>query len=163
MILPLNAQGFVTQRNRHVVGCERKWYEAFNVFHSDIRLIWLYFLLKDLSNPPNHLYIYLCSVNSIFVSPDLAGKTHRDHFVPCSSCCLLLSVVKRVNIWLYLPHALMGFNQSWVIDATWEPSFVDEVKSRISRLKVIWGQVVRWKWLHLKSWSSIWTKLCLLI
>ena len=50
---------------------------------------------------------------------------------------LLLSVVKRANIWVYLPHALMNFNQSWVIDATWEPSFVDEVKVHISRSKVI--------------------------
>ena len=70
----------------------------------------------------------------IFLSPALAGKTRRDHFVPC---CCLLSVVKRVNIWLYLPHALMDFNQSWVIDATSEPSFVDEVKGHISRSKVI--------------------------
>ena len=60
------------------------------------------------------------------MSPALAGKTHRYHFVPC--CCLLmLSVVKRVNIWFYLPHALMDFNQSWVIVATWDPTFVDEV------------------------------------
>ena len=36
----------------------------------------------------------------------------------------------------------MDFNQSWVIDATWEPSFVDEVKGHISRSKVIWGQFV---------------------
>ena len=42
----------------------------------------------------------------------------------------------------YLPHALMDFNQSWVINATWEPSFVDEVKGHISRSKVIGGQVV---------------------
>ena len=77
---------------------------------------------------------------TIFVSPALAGK--RDHVVRCS-CYLLVSVVKkRVNIWLYLPHALMDFNQSWVIDATWEPSFV-EVKGHISRSKVIWGQLVR--------------------
>ena len=26
----------------------------------------------------------------------------------------------------------MDFNQSWVIDATWEPSFVDEVKGQMS-------------------------------
>ena len=37
----------------------------------------------------------------------------------------------------------MDFNQSWVIDATWEPSFVDKVKGYISRSKVIYGQVVR--------------------
>ena len=84
---------------------------------------------------------------SIFVLPALAGKTHRDHFVPvvrwCCLLLLLLSVVKRVNIWLYLPHALMDFYQSWAIDAIWEPSFVDEVKGHISRSKVIWGQVVR--------------------
>ena len=55
-------------------------------------------------------------------------------------CCLLW---KGVNIWLYLPHGLMDFNQSWVIDATWEPSFVDVVKGHISRSKDIWGQVVR--------------------
>ena len=54
---------------------------------------------------------------------------------------------KRVNIWLYilyLPHALMDFNQSWVIGAAWEPSFVAEVKGHMSRSKVIWGQVVKW-------------------
>ena len=34
-------------------------------------------------------------------------------------------------------------NQSWVIDATWELSFVDKVKGHISRSKVIRGQVVR--------------------
>ena len=84
------------------------------------------------------------------MSSTLAWKTHRDHIVGC--CCLLLLVVivvcrcclllwKQVNIWLYLPHALMDFNQSWVIDATREPSFVDEVKCHISRSKVIW---VRW-------------------
>ena len=79
----------------------------------------------------------------IFVLPALAGKTQRDHFVPCCCCLLMLLSVdvacreKRVNIWLYLPHALMDFNQSWVIDATWEPSFVDEVKGHISRSKVI--------------------------
>ena len=66
----------------------------------------------------------LSANEALFVAPVLAGKTHRDHFVPC--CLLmLLYVVKRVNIWLYLPHALKHFNQSWVIDATWEPSFVD--------------------------------------
>ena len=37
----------------------------------------------------------------------------------------------------------MDFNQSWVIDATWEPSFVDEVKGHITRSKVILDQVVR--------------------
>ena len=61
------------------------------------------------------------------MSHALAGKTHLDHFVHC--CWLLmLSVVKRVNIWFYLPHALMDFNHSWVIGATWDPAFVDEVK-----------------------------------
>ena len=49
-----------------------------------------------------------------FVSPVLAGKTHRDHFVYYCSCCMLLW--KQVNIWLKLPHALMDFNQSWVIE-----------------------------------------------
>ena len=72
---------------------------------------------------------------AIFVSLALAGKTHGDHFVHC--CCLSVVVkTKWVNIWLYLPHALMDFNQSWVIDAKWEPSFVDEVKGHISRSKV---------------------------
>ena len=52
-----------------------------------------------------------------FVLPALAGKTRRDRFV---HCCLLC---KQVNIWLYIPHALMDFNQSWVIDATWKSIF----------------------------------------
>ena len=84
-----------------------------------------------------HIENSVHSIRLLFVLPALAGKTHRDHFV---HCCLLLSVVcreKRVNIWLYLPHVLMDFNQSWVIDATWKPSFVDEVKGHISRSKVI--------------------------
>ena len=37
------------------------------------------------------------------------------------------------------------WNQTWVIDATWEPSLVDKIKSYISRSKVIWGQIVRWE------------------
>ena len=37
----------------------------------------------------------------------------------------------------------MDFDQSWVIGATWEPSFVDEIKDHIPRSKVIRGQVVR--------------------
>ena len=79
-----------------------------------------------------------------FVLPALAEKTHRDHLSPVVVCCRLLW--NSVNIWLYLPHhqwhALVDFNQSWVIYATWEPSFVDEVKGHISRSKVFWGQVV---------------------
>ena len=35
--------------------------------------------------------VFLNIFNDGFVSPALAGKTHRDHFVPC--CCLLMSVV----------------------------------------------------------------------
>ena len=31
----------------------------------------------------------------IFVSPALAGKTHRDHFVPCCCCCLLWKQLKN--------------------------------------------------------------------
>ena len=83
----------------------------------------------------NQIILQSLSCNLVFVLPALAGKTHRDHFVPC--CLLMLSVVKRVNIWLYLPHALLDFNQSWAIDATWEPSFVEEVKGHIPRSKVI--------------------------
>ena len=64
-------------------------------------------------------------------------------------CCVLMLLWKRVNFWLYLPHALMDFNQSWVIDATWEPSFVDEVKSHISRSKVIWD----WKYENGLIWK----------
>ena len=55
---------------------------------------------------------------------------------PCFNLSLSVGVVfcccaKKVNIWLYLPHALMDFNQSWAIDSTWEPLFVDEVKGHI--------------------------------
>ena len=78
----------------------------------------------------------------VFVPPALAEKTHRDRFVPyCCCCCLLLW--KQVNIWLYLPHALMDSNKSWVIDATWKLSYVDEVRGHLSRSNFIWGQVVR--------------------
>ena len=60
----------------------------------------------------------------------------------------LLSDVVCCENWLTfgsnLSHALMDFNRSCIIYATWEPSFVDEVKYHISRSKVIRGQVVRW-------------------
>ena len=96
-----------------------------------------------------------------------------DHFVPC--CCLLmLSVVKRVNIWLYFPHALMDFNQSWVIDATWEPSFVDEVKGHIkvkghlrSSCMIGWKcengliwKVEVWFEPNLVYWYNMWSFIC---
>ena len=57
-------------------------------------------------------FLLSSAVSCFIVSAALAGKTHtcRDRFV---HCCLLLW--KQVNIWLYLPHALMDFNQSWVI------------------------------------------------
>ena len=58
---------------------------------------------------------------------DLYFVAYYFHFVPCC-CCLLW---KGLKIWLYLPRALMDFNQKWVIDATWEPLFVDEVKGHI--------------------------------
>ena len=66
------------------------------------------------------------------VSPALAGKTHC--FV---RCCLLW---RQVNIPLNLQHALVDFNQNWVIDTTWGPSFVDKVKVhlRTSCIKIGW-------------------------
>ena len=75
-----------------------------------------------------------------FVLPVLAGKTHVGItlWAVVGWCCLLW---KQVNKWLYLPHALMDFNQSWVTDTTWEPSFVDEVKGHISRS----GCKIGWK------------------
>ena len=100
------------------------------------------------------IYVFIsflfCLVNfiikhfrNIFVSPALAGKRHKEITLSTFVVFLLLLLWKHVNIWLYRPHTSMDFNQSWVIDATWEPSFVDEVKGYISRSKVIWGQVVR--------------------
>ena len=67
--------------------------------------------------------------------------------VVCWCCCLLW---KRVNICLYIPHTLMDFNQTWVIGATWGPSFVDEVKGHISGSKVTyqdkrWSCKIGWK------------------
>ena len=67
----------------------------------------------DMQTETNHVIFTLYSHS---FSPALAGKTHTNRFVPC--CCLLW---KQVNVWLYLPHALMDFNQSWVIDAIWKP------------------------------------------
>ena len=83
------------------------------------------------------------------------------HIACCCWCCLLL-LLKQVNIWLYLPHALMDFDQSWFIDATWKPSYSDEVKVHIWKAKVIWGQAVSWKcesilFEKLKSdWNQTW-------
>ena len=91
----------------------------------------------------------------------------------------MLSVVvvcheKRVNISLYLPHALMDFNQCWVIDATWEPSFVDVVKGHIkvkgylrSSCKIgwkcenglIWKVEVQFE-PSLIYWYNMWTFIC---
>ena len=66
----------------------------------------------------------------------LWGETFGSRTILLHCSCLLW---KQVNIWLCLPHALINFNQSWVIDVTWGPSFVDEVRGHISRSKVIWG------------------------
>ena len=78
----------------------------------------------------------------VIVSPALAGKTHRDHFV---LFCCLLSVVVKTGKHLALPSTCFdGFQLKLGIDATWEPSFVDDGKVHISRSKVIWGQVVKW-------------------
>ena len=66
--------------------------------------------------PQQNLNLVVDMVRTLYVvylavfSCVLAGKTHSDHFVHC--CCL--SLWKQVNIWLYLPHALMDFSQSWV-------------------------------------------------
>ena len=56
----------------------------------------------------------------------------------CVVCChvVMLSVVKRVNICLLLLHTLMDYNQTWVIGATWQPTFVDGVKGHTLRSKV---------------------------
>ena len=71
------------------------------------------------------IFFFCKSDVPLFVSFALAGKR---------SLCPLLPVVvcheKRVNIWLYLPHDLVDFNQSWVIGATWKPSytwFIDKI------------------------------------
>ena len=79
------------------------------------------------------IFIICCCSFAVFVSPALAGKTNWDHFV---LCCLLLSLLKRVNIWLYLPYALMNFYQSKIIDEAWNLQL-------LMRSKVIWGQFVR--------------------
>ena len=64
------------------------------------------------------LFLFLFFVFCFFfASPAFAGEKHMDRFVHCCClfrfvhcCCLLLW--KQVNIWLYLPHALVDFNQS---------------------------------------------------
>ena len=69
----------------------------------------------------------------------------------------------------------MDFNQSWVIDATWEPSFVDEVKFHIIKVKghlrsnckiswkcengLIWKVEVQFK-PNLVYWYNVWTFIC---
>ena len=45
--------------------------------------------------------------------------------------------IYQANIWLYLPHVSIDITQSWIIDAAWEPTFVDEFKCYISRSKVM--------------------------
>ena len=76
--------------------------------------------------------MFFCVV-CLIVSLALVGETHRDGFVPLVVVCTcsLLPVVKMgLSFGSKLPHALMDLNQSWVKDATWEPSYVDEVKGR---------------------------------
>ena len=65
-------------------------------------------------------------------------------------CCLLSAVVynKMANIWPYLAHCLLDFNQVWIIDEIRNASYgtcsyVHRVKSHIPSSKVIRGQVVR--------------------
>ena len=43
----------------------------------------------------------------------------------------------------FLFHTMTNCNQTSVIDATWKPSYVNEVKGHIPRSKVIWGQDVK--------------------
>ena len=61
----------------------------------------------------------------------------------------------------------MDFNQSWVIDAIWEPSFVDAVKGHISRSMSPEVKLIDWlkmlKWPYLKRLNPIGNKLALLI
>ena len=97
-----------------------------------------------------HKYTLIFYLIVIFVLPAFAGKTHKDLFV------LLLFVLvvcheSRLTCCSNFHSALMDFNQSWVIDATWEPSFVDEVKGHVevalfARLKSNWNQTVNTKW-----------------
>ena len=66
----------------------------------------------------------------------------RDCFVPCCCCCCccendLTFGSNFCMLWW------ISTDQMWVIDATRKPTFVDEVKTHISRLKVIWDQVVK--------------------
>ena len=51
------------------------------------------YILRWLGQIMNFVFFPLISPK-VFVPPALAGKTHRDHFVPC---CLLLSVIVVVK------------------------------------------------------------------
>ena len=95
-------------------------------------------LLSGLPVMPKNLFSFC--VACLSRKDTLGSLFHR--------CLLFMSVVvclswKGLTFGSIFHMLLMDFNQSWVIDATWEPSFVDDVKGHISRSNVIWGQVVR--------------------
>ena len=74
-----------------------------------------------------------------FVLPALAGKNIGITLLFVVVCC------EKKKEHLALPSTCFdGFQPKLGhIDATREPSFLNEVKGHISRSKVIWGQVVR--------------------
>ena len=76
-------------------------------------LYYVYVLLLDLWKK-HHLYFCVACLSR--------KDTFRDRFAHC--CSLLASVVAvktSSHFWLYLPLALMDFNQGWVIDANGNP------------------------------------------
>ena len=157
MRITKNRSDMVQEASKSVKSCSRNL-DMVKVRNMRVReAIW-----KTIAHIKMTSYECMNKSSSFIVSPALEGKTHWITLSTVVCCCCLLW--EQVKIWL--PHALMDFNQSWVIDATWEPSFVDKVKGHISRSKVMWGQKDRlkmWKWPHLKSWSPIGTKLGLLL
>ena len=91
-----------------------------------------------------HFPPFLSCFPLFLVSPVLAGKTHKDHFVTCflsvdvvCRCLLMLSFVvvccEKGLTFGSVFHMLRWISTkvTWVIDATWEHSFVDEVTGHL--------------------------------
>ena len=73
--------------------------------------------------------------HNVFVCPPKQERHPRDCFFH-SSCCFFVVVCclqTRVNIWPYLPHALMDFNKKreYIFKYNMGTLFVDEVKGHI--------------------------------
>ena len=99
-----------------------------DLWYQQMRIPMLELWLKSGWNPSKYAE---CRTFDLGMWPLISSRNDCSHVAPMT------------QVFIYIPHNFMDFNQTWVITPTWEPSFVDEVRALIPRSKAIWGQVVR--------------------